>query len=336
MHKRLYTVLSLFLLFTLYNSAYAYNGQSNIIFTTDAGNHDIYIVDFSVDFTAPESLPMNTGSGKFTVFIWPGLQPEGSEGFCFYPINNGVLQPVLTYGNSCAPDKPQDVDQWWISGQYVNTFLKCNSVPNEFADACDSYAHCHGGQSITINPGQKIETSMDYQSADQSWLQTINAGGQTTTYSIALNYCSANSNPATPVDMEPQSQTRAILSIETHGYDEPLTQTYENISLKIHVGDDTTATCDNTITVRETISTSSCDSFKMISNSDGILTCQIDSCTVNKPANKPTELGSGENTSNGGGCSLAPAGSSLPAPVYLMVPVFILIRRLWQGIRRNV
>lgn len=294
MRKRLYTLLSTFLLIALFNSAYAYDGQSNVIFNTDAGNPDIYFVDFSADFTAPESLPENTNPGPFSVFIWPGLQPKG---YCFYPINNGVLQPVLSYGNSCAPDKPQNVEQWWISGQYVNKPLyedNCKSVPNEFADACENYSHCHGGEFLTINPGQEINTSMVYQPDDQTWLQTIEAGGQTQTYSIALNYCSNNSEPATHVDREPQSQTRAILSIETHGYNAPLEHTFENILLKIHVGNDQTATCDSTLTIKKIIPSSSCTPLSMVSNADGILTCHVDSCTIHKPTAEPADTDNDE------------------------------------------
>lgn len=294
MRKRLYTLLSLFLLITIIKGAYAYDGQSNVIFNTDASNPDIYFVEFSADFTAPESLPENTSPGPFSVFIWPGLQPKG---YCFYPINNGVLQPVLSYGTSCAPDKPQNVEQWWISGQYVNKPLfedKCKSIPDEFADACEDYAHCHGGEFLTINPGQEIKTSMVYEPATQNWLQTIEADGQTQTYSIALNYCSANSQPATRVHMEPQSQTRAILSVETHGYNAPLEHTFENILLKIYVGDNQTATCGNTLTINKLVNSSTCTPLSMVSNADGILTCQVDSCTIHKPTAKPADTDNDE------------------------------------------
>ena len=290
MRRRLYTLLSSFLLIALFNNVYAYDGQSDIFFNTDASNHDIYFVGFSVDFAAPQSLPPNISPGEFSVFLWPGLQPGGSN--CFYPINNGVLQPVLSYGTSCAPDRPQNTEQWWISGQYVNRPLfvdKCASIPDGFVSACENYSHCHGGEFLTINPGQQITTSMVYDNTDNSWLQTIEAGGQTRTYSIALDYCSKTSEPTASVTREPQSQTLAILSIETHGYNTPLEQTYENILLKIQVGDDPMATCDNTVSMSTADPSSFCSSINMISNADGILTCQVDSCTVHKPTDKPMD-----------------------------------------------
>jgi hypothetical protein len=290
MRITLYTLLSLFLLISLFSRAYGYDGQSDIFFRTDASNHNIYFVGFSADFVAPQSLPPNISSGEFAVFLWPGLQPGGSG--CFYPINNGVLQPVLSYGNSCAPDKPQNTEQWWISGQYVNKPLfddNCKSIPNGFVSACEDYAHCHGGEFLTINPGQEITTSMDLDSDNNNWLQTIEAGGQTRTYSIALDYCSASSQQTAKVTMEPQAQTLAILSIETHGYNTPLEQTYENIVLKIQVGDDPMATCDNTVTMSTADPSSDCSSINTISNTEGILTCQIDSCTVHKPTDMPMD-----------------------------------------------
>ena len=46
-------------------------------------------------------------------------------------------------------------------------------------------------------------------------------------------------------------------------------------------------------------------------------------------------LDNNDTTSQGGGCSVAPVGSSVSTLIYLMVPFFILIRRLWRGIRQN-
>jgi len=287
MRKLQYTLL-LLLLAGLFTSTHAYNGQSNINFLINSRGSEKYFVDFSVDFIAPQSISLDPDHAKFTVFIWPGLQPDGPERKCFYPINNGVLQPVLTFGNSCAPDKPADVEQWWISGQYVNTDLDCKSVPDEFLSVCKDYFDCHGGQFVEVIPGNEIKTNMKYNPGDKSWMETIETDGLTRTYSIALDYCSEDSKHSTPVTREPQSQTNAILSIETDNYDFPLEQTFTNIVLKIHVGDDGSATCNNTLSMKETVSASSCTPLEMISNSDGVLTCQVASCTVHKPTELPT------------------------------------------------
>jgi hypothetical protein len=64
------------------------------------------------------SKPISEGK---VLFLWPGLQPS-EKGSHFEPIGNGVLQPVLTYGVSCAPtQQPKAFSSWWISAQYVNT-----------------------------------------------------------------------------------------------------------------------------------------------------------------------------------------------------------------------
>ena len=55
------------------------------------------IVALSTVLTVPAKPP---ASG--TLFLWPGLQPLPG-GANFNPIGNGVLQPVLTWGGTCAP-----------------------------------------------------------------------------------------------------------------------------------------------------------------------------------------------------------------------------------------
>lgn len=57
-----------------------------------------------------------------TLFLWPGLQPLQMDSTIGY----GVLQPVLTWGSSCAPGTLSTSDGWWISGQYVGTPPGCS------------------------------------------------------------------------------------------------------------------------------------------------------------------------------------------------------------------
>jgi MYXO-CTERM domain-containing protein len=77
-----------------------------------------------------------------TLFLWPGIQPDGDN---FEPIDNGVLQPVLTWGPACAPgNQPRAYSTWWISGQYVNTngdypgYTGCLSGPIMSVNVCDT------------------------------------------------------------------------------------------------------------------------------------------------------------------------------------------------------
>lgn len=98
-----------------------------------------------------------------TIFVWPGLQPGG--GAHFLPIDNGVLQPVLTYGTSCAPNpNNKTIDyqrQWWISGQYVNTF---GHEPG--------FSGCLGGNRMVVSVGDQVQMTMAL-GDDGFWTQTI-------------------------------------------------------------------------------------------------------------------------------------------------------------------
>lgn len=123
-----------------------------------------------------------------TLFLWPGLQPNGAN---FDPIDNGVLQPVLTWGASCAPGKqPRAYSTWWISGQYVNTF---GSEPG--------YTGCQGGpiMSVAVNDVLNLDMAL----AGTIWTQTVTDAqtGQSVAYSL---------------DMKSQSQNLAYFVIEEY------------------------------------------------------------------------------------------------------------------------
>src|SRR5262249_3603543 len=109
----------------------AYGG---VQFTLSTKNR---ILGLETTLTVPPKPP---ASG--TLFLWPGLQPlPGSANFT--PINNGVLQSVLTWGKTCAPNAPLDpYASWWISAQYVNTF---GIEPG--------YTGCQGGEGIDVAVG---------------------------------------------------------------------------------------------------------------------------------------------------------------------------------------
>lgn len=123
-----------------------------------------------------------------TLFLWPGLQPNGAN---FLPIDNGVLQPVLTWGPSCAPGKqPRAYSTWWISGQYVNTN---GSAPG--------YTGCEGGPIMSVDVGDTL--SIDMALSGTIWTQTVTdtETGQSVAYSI---------------DMMNQAQTLAYFVIEEY------------------------------------------------------------------------------------------------------------------------
>lgn len=121
-----------------------------------------------------------------TIFLWPGVQPIRGPNFA--PINNGVLQPVLTWGSSCAPGSPFGYSSWWISGLYVN-----------ISTSLATHRSCHGGPVMRVNPSDVLD--IDIVQAGTVWKQVIKnlTSGQMVDYSI---------------DMRGQEQGRAIFDIE--------------------------------------------------------------------------------------------------------------------------
>lgn len=153
----------------------------------------VTITEFSMDFNVPPLPAQKSG----TLFIWPGLQPLGGAAH-FDPIDNGVLQPVLTYGGSCAPNQPPEIsshpyDSWWISGQYVNTY---GHQPG--------YTGCHGGAVMAVPVGDWLHVNMSLTGDHRTWIQSITSKttGRTVSYSI---------------DMQGQSQNWAEFQFENYG-----------------------------------------------------------------------------------------------------------------------
>jgi hypothetical protein len=132
------------------------------------------IVSFDTTLAVPTE-PPPTG----TLFLWPGLQP--GDGADFAVLNNGVLQPVLTWGPTCAPTAPaKPYESWWVSAQYVNTYITSAS-PNYGA-----YSGCHGGQGIDTQTGSALAMSMVLDGTD--WVQTVRdeTSGKVATFTIDM------------------------------------------------------------------------------------------------------------------------------------------------------
>ena len=140
-------------------------GYGTVSFMANSKNQ---IVRLQTTLTVPAEPP---ASG--TLFLWPGLQPNGAN---FQPIDNGVLQPVLTWGDSCAPGtQPRAYSTWWISGQYVNTN---GSDPG--------YIGCYGGSVMSVNVGDQLD--IDMQLAGTIWNQTVTDAetGKSVTFSFDM------------------------------------------------------------------------------------------------------------------------------------------------------
>jgi hypothetical protein len=81
------------------------------------------------------------------------------------PIDNGVLQSVLTWGPSCAPDPakskpPNPYSTWWISSQYVNT-----------VGYYSGFTGCLGGPIMPVDVGHTL--AIDFSLFKSVWTETV-------------------------------------------------------------------------------------------------------------------------------------------------------------------
>lgn len=132
------------------------------------------------------------------IFAWPGLQP--GSGPTYQPINNGVLQPVLTFGQGPYPN-PNHVsapNKWWISGQYVGGVQ--GFVPGGWV----------GGDVMVVAAGDELKNVFTYEAKTGTWTQTVTnltaQGTPSVTFSLAMVM---GTPPSTP-----QEQNRAIFCLE--------------------------------------------------------------------------------------------------------------------------
>jgi hypothetical protein len=127
--------------------------------------------------TVPPLPPIPTNSAA-TLFIWLGLEPA-TDSANFMPINTGVLQPVLTWGLSCAPPtvaQPARFSSWWISAQYVNT------IGND-----PGYMGCFSGDLIQVNPGDVLLINMSLDVPSGIWTETVADANTNQSVAFSIN-----------------------------------------------------------------------------------------------------------------------------------------------------
>ena len=149
--------------------------------TTDMANNSD-IVALNTTLQVPRT-PAKTG----LLYIWPGLQPWGAN---FKPIDNGVLQPVLTWGHTfCIKQKqPPPFSTWWISAQYVNIYGH-------------KFPECSGGPVVTAKRGDHLTITMAL--SGTIWTQTVS--NLETGKSVGFD-----------IDLRGQSQNYAYFRIEPY------------------------------------------------------------------------------------------------------------------------
>lgn len=158
---------------TASTSGMASRSDGNVEFT---GSTKTHITSLTTTLTVPAKPTSQNG----TLFLWPGLEPLTQS------INNlGVLQPVLTWGGTCAPGAPNNYDSWWISGQYVTYTTSCA-----------------GGPGMDVAVGDQLNLAITL--SGTTWTQTITdvQTGKTVTFDQ---------------DLKGQAQDWAIFEIESDG-----------------------------------------------------------------------------------------------------------------------
>ncbi|QIS17141.1 hypothetical protein [Nocardia terpenica] len=155
------------------------DGTSTVEFDLPVANE---IVRLHTHFTVPAQPP-----AVGTMFLWPGLEPS-QGGRNYDPVGLGVLQPVLTWGDSCAPTaQPPTYSSWWISGQYVN-------VGND-----PDFSGCRSGSAMAPQVGDALDADFTLDQSTGVWTQTVTGPSGSVTYAINL---------------QQQAQNRAIFAIE--------------------------------------------------------------------------------------------------------------------------
>ncbi|WP_141717393.1 hypothetical protein [Nocardia altamirensis] len=185
------------------------------------------------------------------MFLWPGLEPrEGGRNY--YPIGLGVLQPVLTWGDACAPvQQPPTYSTWWISGQYVNVYSRD-----------PRYADCHSGPAMSVKVGEVLDMDIALDQATGVWTQTVKGQSGSVRYSI---------------NMRKQAQNMALFAIEP----------WDNARLASRL-----VFSDTTITFRDEAAQSCLTPELTYTGTGGTISkpttvdgrrCHIDTVTVNTP-----------------------------------------------------
>lgn len=218
--------------------------QSRVYFKIPLANE---IIRLRTHFTVPAQ-PAEIG----TLFLWPGLEPRAG-GRNYDPIGLGVLQPVLTWGDACAPTpQPPTYSTWWISAQYVN-------VGND-----PDYSGCKSGQAMSVNVGDPLDIDMTLNQTTGVWTQTVTGPAGSVDYSI---------------NMSGQAQNQALFAIEP--WDGARSAT------------DTLTFSDTTITFRDPDENSCRNPELSYTGTGGRITqpqpgtggsCHIDTVTVNSPS----------------------------------------------------
>jgi hypothetical protein len=190
-----------------------------------------------------------------TLFLWPALAPQPG-GVNFLPINDGVLQPVLTWGPSCAPGaQPTLYSTWWVSAQYVNT-----------VGSQQGFTGCHGGAVMPVGVGDLL--TIDMTLSGTVWTEVVTDTQTVTSVQFSI-------------DLQGQAQTIAYFQVEGYGQHEAAPTIFTNTSITFALPQSTCLVQDNGSPASQEVDPNDVASTVL---SNGNLTCQIATMTLYDPA----------------------------------------------------
>jgi hypothetical protein len=138
------------------------------------------------------TVPKNPAPARGTLFLWPGLQPLQMD----QTVGYGVLQPVLTWGTSCADMTNVSYDHWWISGVYVGT------TPGSWTNIS-----CKAGKPMNVAVGDKLDVEMSLNGTIWTQKVTNRSNGMTVSFDH---------------DLKGQKQQWLLHQIEAQGQTKPV------------------------------------------------------------------------------------------------------------------
>ncbi|KAJ3073641.1 hypothetical protein HDU99_001866 [Rhizoclosmatium hyalinum] len=188
-----------------------------ILFAVQLSIQGNQFTNLTSTITVPPVPPTPT-EDHATYFLWPGIQP-GTNGNKFLPIDNGVLQPVLTFGPTCAPNQTPQMQKsnyagWAVSAQYVNTFGKY-----------PGYMDCLGGPFMDVQPGDNLVMEISLIPGTTRWYQKVTVAGT----KKSVDYT---------IDMLGQGQGVAEWIMELYGLAVPFDYTVRDIYLEVEKSGD--------------------------------------------------------------------------------------------------
>jgi len=183
-------------------------GVAGIDTVTVSTSPDNQIVKLTTKLIVPRQ-PSRFG----TLFVWPGLQPD-RKAANFWPIGNGVLQSVLTWGPSCVKRKqPRKYSTWWISAQYVNDD-KDSQPPR--------YRGCHSSPIMTVHPGDLLLIEMSLRKT--VWTQSV-------------IHVRTRKFVRFKTDLHDQAQVYAYFQIEPHEDPAPIAAVFRDTTIEFSRAD---------------------------------------------------------------------------------------------------